>query len=183
MGGFKTALKWIAIAFGGLIVVCFIALIGIGTAAKLRIIPDTAVNTGEDLSEKHYEALRDAKVLERQETVKYYYSTGFLDITDSGTIMTDRRIIGYWTEEDIVQVYAYPLETLDRLVMNVEGGEWEDAEYAVAQRGDDENSLLLYLSVEDDAHLDMITALEKQIEKNNAAYEEKAEKTEDAAKE
>ena len=119
MGGFKTALKWLAISFGGLIATCFIALIAIGSAAEMGIIPDTVVQPGENLREKDYEALRAAKILDRKETVQFYYSNAFLDITESGTIMSDRRIIGYWTEDSKLQVYAYPLETLDRMVLNL----------------------------------------------------------------
>ena len=183
MGGFKTALKWIAIAIGGLMALLFAAAVFFGLAIELGMFPETHVQTGEELPKKQHEALIDAKILERQETVKYYYSQGFIDVTNSGSILTDRRIIGYWTEEkeDGVQVYAYPIETLDRLVMNAEGSEWEDSEYAVAQRGNNENSLLLFLSIEEDRHLEMVEALGNLIEKNNAAFEKTKADAESAA--
>ena len=177
MGLLKTAFKWIAIAIGCFIALIFILAASFGFATEIGIFPATLVQTGEEMPEKHYEALRDAKVLERKETVKFYYSEGMFDVTDGGTIMTNSRIIGYWKEDEKIEVLAYPLETLDRIVMNLEGGALEDAEYAVAQRGDDENSLLLFLSVEEDRHLEMVGALEDQIEKNNAAYAETAEET------
>ena len=172
MGGVKTAVKWIAIFIGGLFALLFVVAAGFGFATEVGVFPATLVQTGDELPPKQYEALREAKILERGETVKFYYSEGILDVTYGGTIMTDKRILGYWTEEEDApkEVLAYPLDTIDRIVQNMEGDFITDGEYAVAQRGDDENSLLLFLSVEENRHLEMINALEAHIAKNEKRW-------------
>jgi hypothetical protein len=175
----KRALKWFAIGLAGLVGFIFVGLIAIGTASDIGIIPATVVQTGDELPQKQYEQLRDAKILNRNEIVKFYYGDSGFKITDGGSIMTDQRILGYWTEGEDPQIIAYPLEALSRMDTISEGGGLEDAEYEVFQRGDEENSLLLFLSVLEDGHLDMVAALEKQISENQSRWTETGAKTVD----
>ena len=53
MGGFKTALKWIAIAIGGLMALLFAAAVFFGLAIKLGMFPETHVQTIEE--DRHLE--------------------------------------------------------------------------------------------------------------------------------
>ena len=85
--------------------------------------------------------------------------------------MTNRRVLGYWTIEDengleTLEIHGYPLDTIESLTLIEDGGDYLDATYEITSFDDDEFTLLIYLSVEDDQHLDMIAALETQIDKN-----------------
>jgi len=176
MGVIKTAFKWIAISIGGLIALLFIALVAFGAATEIGIFPSTLVQTGDELPEKQYEALREAKILNRNEVVKFYYAEGMFDVAYSGSIMTDKRILGYWTEgekdEAEIKVLSYDLKDINYLELTEEGDSLTDAMYQVTVYGNSEDSLILYLSVEDDRHLEMVEALETQIAENTARFEE-----------
>jgi len=167
--------KWIGITFGGLFAFLFITAMGFGVATEVGVFPATLVQTGDELPKKQHEALKEANIVDRDEVIKFYYFEGLFDPTFGGSVMTDRRIIGYWTEDEKVEVLAFPLESLNQINMNVEGDFITDAEYVVWQRDDDENSLLLFLSVEEERHLEMVAALKKQISENNARFAETSE--------
>jgi len=175
MAGFKKALKWIGISLGSTVALCIVAVMGLGFAIELDLVPSPEVQTGEEMPDKHYQALRDARVLEQNETVKFYYSEGFLDITYGGSILTDKRVIGYWTDDDKVDVIAFPVDSLSGIEMLDEGGDWVDAEYEITRRGETHDALYLFLSTLEGAHVDMVNALEAQIEKNNAAHADSAD--------
>jgi len=176
MGVIKNAIKWIAISIGGLIALLFIALMAFGAATEVGIFPSTLVQTGVELPEKQYEALREAKILDRNEVVKFYYAEGMFDVTYSGSILTDKRILGYWTEEEKdeaeIKVLSYNLKDIDYLELTEEGDSLTDAMYQVTIFGNSEDSLILYLSVEEDRHLEMVEALEKQIAENTSRFAE-----------
>ena len=165
----------LGVIIGGIITLLIVAAIVLFTAIETGFVPDTMVQTGDEISTRHLEQLREARVLKRGETVQYYYSEGFLDIAYGGTVMTDKRIIGYWTEDESVEVLAYPLTSIVELVETEAGSEYVDAVYEITPYGDEDDYLILVLSVEDDLHLGMISALEKHIAENlakNAVSEE-----------
>lgn len=170
---YKPSRKWI-IWLGGVVAVLFLGLMGLGVAVSTGHATATAVQTGKELPKNQREKLLEADIIKSDEAVRFYYSEGIIDVTYGGTVMTDKRIIGFWTEEGKArkQTLSYDLKDIDRLYLAEEGDGLTDAIYQVAVRGDDENSLMLFLSVEGDRHLEMITALETQIAENNARFAE-----------
>lgn len=162
----KNILTWTAIGLCVVLGLLFALAILFGMATEVGVFPSTTVQTGRELPDKQYEALREANVLNRNEAVLYYYSEGLWDVTYGGSILTDRRILGYWTEEDKIKVYAYPVTDIDSITLLEEGGHISDAEYEVTSLRDEETSLFLYLSVEEDAHLPMVAAIETLVSQN-----------------
>ncbi len=173
---YKTGKKWLLWLFG-IFAVIIIGLVGLGLATTTSLAPATLVQTGEELPGKQREKLLEADIIQPDEAVRYYYSEGLFDVTYGGSIMTDKRIIGYWSEDDKPrkQVLAYDLTDIDRLQMTEEGGGLTDAVYQIAVRGDDESSLMLFLSVESERHLEMIGALEAQIAENEKRWAAEAD--------
>lgn len=170
---YTTSKKWVK-WLGGIVAVIIIALMGLGLAISSGYATATAVQTGKELPKNQREKLLKADILNPDEAVRFYYSEGLFDVTYGGTVLTDKRIIGYWTEEDEVRkkTLSYDLNEIDRLQLTQEGDAITDALYQVAVRGDDENSLIMYLSVEGDRHLEMVEALEKHITENEARLAE-----------
>jgi len=168
---YKKTKSWM-IWLGGVFAVIILAIMGIGLAVTIGMIPETSVQTGQDLTDYQRNKLLEADIIEPGETVKYYYSDALWNVSSSGTVMTDKRIIGYWTEDDKprVQILAYDLNNIDYLQLTEEGGPLTDSLYQVTVRGNDESSLIMILSIEADQHLDMIAALNDHIAQNEKRW-------------
>ncbi len=164
---YRTAKKGWMIA-GGVLATLMILMIGLSVIVTSGFTPATTVQMGEELPQSQLDTLREKNIIRPDETVAYYYFSGILKVEAGGTIMTDQRIIGYWNENGEVQSLGYSLDNIDRMILAEEGGVVMDAIYQIAVRGNDESSLLIPVSIENDRHLEMISALEKHISENTA---------------
>jgi hypothetical protein len=77
---------------GGL-VTAFVA--GIGLAA----IAGNEVVSGAEIPRNEYNELLQAGIISEDEILKYFYSESSNSILEAGNILTDRRVIGYFTDE------------------------------------------------------------------------------------
>ena len=170
---YKTSKKWV-LWLGGIVAAVFIGLMGLGIAVSAGYATATAVQTGKELPKNQRKKLLEADIIRSDEAIRFYYSQGLIDVTYGGAVMTDQRIIGYWSEEGKVrkQTLSYDLKDLDYLQLTEDGGALTDAVYQIAERGNHDESLLIVLSTESDRHLEMIEALQKQIAENNLRAEE-----------
>lgn len=89
--------------------------------ATVGYFPNTRVVEGAELWQKDIRFLRENELIDHDEEVLYFYSTGLFSIKDDGNILTDRRVVSYWTDYDSGErnyEYAYFFELEE---INVEG--------------------------------------------------------------
>lgn len=152
-------MKWLA-RIGGV----FLALIvGFFIYLGSDFTTDIAVQTGEEMPKNQMRSLLKAGLIDEDETVLYYYSEAFFHIATAGTIVTNKDVTGYWTENDEREVMSYRFEDIRSVELEEAGDSWNDALYWVYPLDEESDAVGLILSVEDDGHLNLIKAIEDRI--------------------
>lgn len=151
----------------GVVGAVFMVLVGVGVAIMTGVIPAVQVQTGTEIPKKQEARLREVDLLQPGEQVRYYYSTGFIDIATDGAILTNKRVLGYWTVNGELDSYGFDIENIKSIERESEGSYLEDAAYNIYSFDDEADYLIIWLSVEEDRHLDMVAAIEKISRDNN----------------
>ena len=131
--------SWAALAGG----VLFAPLAAIGTLG-----PSTAVVAGADVTAGELAFLREEGLLEPDEQVLYFYSTGLLSIRGEGVMATDLGVTSYWTDpvtEELSAAYL-PYSDIDDIETNPSTHPLEDT--VVRITGADGFWFMFYLSAE-----------------------------------
>jgi hypothetical protein len=82
-----------------LLVIIMAPLLGLLIARDVGLVQSDEVVSGSRLSDSARAHLQEA-ILRRGETVLYSYSRGFLSHSDSGHLLTDQRVVSYWTDPE-----------------------------------------------------------------------------------
>lgn len=121
------------------------ALIGMSALTETGNLPSDRVLAGADLPGRQYEALLRAGIVSEGELIEYFYSEGLWSVLEGGSILTDRRVIAYETDEDKqLQVYGLFLEDIESVDLVQQGDALTFSIYQVSTL-DDENWLHLWL--------------------------------------
>lgn len=88
--------------------------------------PSTAVYPGRQLPQRFVSRVRDLGLLERGETIRYFYSDALVDIERGMYFVTDRKLVVYsseWEEPSIV----IPFDRIDELSARYDESWLEDS--------------------------------------------------------
>lgn len=99
----------------GLLVGCLLALaiptvllvlgvLALGVMTEVGALPDTAAVPRSEMRASTLEFLRAEELVEPDEVVLFFYSDGFLGLSEDGNYFTNRRVVSYWEEEDELRV-------------------------------------------------------------------------------
>jgi len=162
----SVAKKW-GLGCGILTAICvgllFGGLVLLGLFIEAGVLPDTLVQRGDEVSDRHAETLKEIGALGPDEELLYFYSSGFLSIKEDGNLLTDKRVVSYETWEGEFELASIPLEEITNIVVEVEGNTWEDAEIRVESASED---LHLFLSVEEGRDKEFLKALHAKWEEH-----------------
>lgn len=95
-------------------------------ASAIGLIPSTQVTPGWLLWGPSQNFLERSAIVEPGEQVFYYYSQGIFSFAEDGNLLTEQRVITYWTDPKSGQLYvedAFFSEIEDTVV---EYGDWVD---------------------------------------------------------
>lgn len=139
------------------------ALIGIGALMETGDLPSDRVLAGDDLPGRQYEALLREGIVGEGEAIEYFYSEGLWSVLEGGSILTDRRVIAYETDED-EQLHVYELYLGDIVSVDLvqEGDSLSFSVYQVST-ADEENWLHLWLPHEHEDDKTFIRAVQARI--------------------
>ncbi|MGD8896440.1 MAG: hypothetical protein PVJ73_10420 [Acidobacteriota bacterium] len=79
-------------------------LLGLLIAGDVGLLPSGAVRSGSLLSSSVTTFLQEA-ILKRGEEV-LFYSAGPLSYSDDGCLLTDQRIVSYWTDPEATELHV-----------------------------------------------------------------------------
>lgn len=151
-GGLGRALL---IGCGGLFVLSFLAFLAVGFLIDGGYLPESQLVRGEDLKGRMERKVR-ALVLEDGEEVRWFYSGALLDVAEDGNLLTDRRVISYYEDEETDELVVEAVDLRDVTGIRVVFAEnwFDDTEVEVFVAGADDVSaaLLLLSSLEDLDH-------------------------------
>ena len=75
------------------------AIVALGLALEMNLIPDSAAAEGSKLSSRAREKIAEVVTLNDGEEIEWFYSAAMFDFQEDGNIVTDQRLISYYMEE------------------------------------------------------------------------------------
>jgi hypothetical protein len=141
------------------VIALLVLTLGLGVLTQTSLLPSTEVIEGNQLTSRDLDLLRSEHIIEEDETVRLFYSTGLLSIRDEGNLLTDRRVVSYERVEDEMWVYSALFGEIARAHLVQKGDFLNDSVLDIATT--DGHGFLLVLSAEnggDDRFLRALTA-------------------------
>jgi len=121
------------------------SLLGLAIFGTVAGTPSTKVLMGGEIDAKHIEWLRAAGILNSDEIVEFFYSSGILSIKGKGSLVTDKRVVAYENDSDSHKPTVQSAFYKDIKDINVEYSDsaFADTEVTISKGEDDEFSLML----------------------------------------
>ncbi len=141
-------------------------LFGLGYLTMTGAMPSTEVLAGKKVPQSEMETLLAEGIIDEHEKVEYFYSAGFSSIMEDGNVLTDRRVISYFkNEEGELVVYELYIPDIRNVELVEEGNYLKDSIYQVNSY-DEDAWLQIVLSTESGGDVRFIEALRKKIEED-----------------
>ena len=129
----------------------------------MSAIPSTEVLAGDKLPKSEVRTLLSEGIIDDNEQVVYFYSAGVSSILEDGNLLTDRRVISYFTnDENELEVYELFFAEIRNVELVQDGNFLNDSIYKVFSNEGDA-WLLLYLSAESRGDIRFVEALREKI--------------------
>lgn len=159
---YKAASKWTFIV--GIPSVLIAAVImGFALMSVIGVVPSTRVQTGSELRTNDIDMLVNSGILYAEDDVEYFYSQGLSSILESGNILTQDRVILYFTDEnEELEIYEIYLDEITEVALESQGDALNDSIYKVST-GDPERWLKLFLSEEQKGDKKFVEALRSMV--------------------
>ena len=158
---YKTASRWFYFTVIPLSLV-FVALLGIGLASTVGVMPSTEVQAKNEIPQKDYDLLVSNDIIYHDDNVQYFYSNGFTSILEGGSILTDDRVILYLPDEEELGIYELYFEDIASVELLEKGGTFSDSVYKISGH-DPEAWLQIALSAENGGDVKFVDALRSYI--------------------
>lgn len=123
-------------------------LLAFVAASSTGVIPSTQVTPGWMVWGHTKAFLERSEVLEPDEEIVYFYSAAPLSYEADGNLLTDRRVISYWTDDDTGEFFVESADFAEIRDIDVRRGDWVTPTAVTVHRGDG-SSFLVVLSAED----------------------------------
>lgn len=118
-----------------------------GMLIETGVVPSYEVEDHSSMPDRQVAQLRENSILAPGETIALYYSAGVTNIMEDGNIITNQRVISYWTDEnEELQVIAASFSDLSEVEVLSKGDAMNDTVLRVTQTNGD--SFQLFVTVE-----------------------------------
>ena len=140
----------------------FFVAAGYGVLSMTDVVPATEIVAGSEVSEKDRALMVQNGIIYDDETIELFYSYGITSILEGGTVLSDRAVIMYYTDEDDgFNVYEITFDQIASIELLEAGDVWTESVYQVSGFEED-NWLTISLSTEDDGDQRFIEALQER---------------------
>jgi len=132
--------------------------------SAFNLTPSSVVISGDRLWSHQVELLREHGVLEPDETIVYFYSTGLVSIKEDGQFLSDCCVVSYWPDtnsDELLMAYAF-LENIEDYRVHWSDGILEDTIVTITTL--DGYEFDVWLSPEQGGDKTFISELEKRWE-------------------
>src|SRR5690606_38287847 len=112
----KVAMKIFLIIIGSIVGVVLLGIFAfvmwIGLAIEGGSMPDTMVLRGHELKPATVKAIAKFAPLRPGEKIEYFYSAGFWSFEEDGNMITNERVVSYYTDEGVFWFDEVDLEDI-----------------------------------------------------------------------
>lgn len=159
---YKSATKWTYI-IGVPSVLIVLVLIGFALMSTTGVVPSTRVLAKNEIKIEDITTLRSNGIINVNDSVDYFYSQGFSSILESGNILTQDKVLLYYTDEkEGLLVYEVSINEITNVEMESQGDIFNDSVYKV-NTIDPERWIKLFLSVEQKGDQKFVKALQGRL--------------------
>lgn len=166
---YRPAPKWyyyVGIPFGLLLLV----FMSIGIMSVVGVIPSTEVLAVDKLPKHQQQTLVYEGIVDESEKIEYFYSQGLVSIMEDGNLLTDRRVISYFmNEQGKMEIYELYLDEISNIELITEGDLFNDNLYQV-NGFEQDDWLQIYLSSESEGDKDFVNALRSKLEAKGVLF-------------
>jgi hypothetical protein len=145
------------------LLVIFVVLMGIGLMTMTSILPSTEVQPGNKMIQSDRNLLIANAIITSDDHIEYFYSDGLTSILESGSVLTDDRVIRYFPDENqkivVYEIYFNDIASVELIEM---GNFMNDSIYKINSYESDA-WLQLALSTEKRGDIKFIEALREKI--------------------
>lgn len=136
---------------------------GYGVLTMTDAVPSTEVVQGNAVSDADRALLIENGIVYNDEEIEYLYSYGITSVLEGGSVLSDRAVIMYYTDEDDgFNVYEITFDQIESVQLLEQGSVWTESLYQV-NGYDEDNWITLSLSAEDHGDEIFISALESHM--------------------
>jgi hypothetical protein len=159
---FRSAPRWVYWITMPTMALFFVAA-GYGILTMTDAFPSTKVLDGEAVAAADKKLLIDNGIVYEDETIEFLFSYGLRSILEGGSVLSDRAVIMYYTDDDYgFNVYEITFDQIESVQLIQQGDMWTDSVYQV-NGFDEENWLTITLSDEGDGDEKFLDALRRKI--------------------
>jgi hypothetical protein len=128
-------LKWT----GAIVAVGLVWLIALAFMQSSGTLPSDRVLVADAISQEQLDVLRAEHIISEDEAVEFFFSEGLLDIEEGGSVLTNARVIVYYTtEDDELEVFSIANVNIYGVEQTQEGDAANYSIYRVHGRSDEE---------------------------------------------
>ena len=159
---FRSAPRWMYWMSIPTMTLFFIAA-GYGVLSMTDVVPSTEVIEGKTVSESDKALMIENGIIYDDEDIEYMYSYGITSILEGGSVLSNRAVIMYYTDEDDgFNVYELAFDQVKSVQLLEQGDLWNETVYKVFGY-DDDNWITISLSTEDGGDEKFLAALNQQV--------------------
>lgn len=158
---YKATPKWIYYT-GIPVLIIFLVVMGIGLMTMTGVLPSTEVQPGTKVLLSDKDTLISNTIISKDDHIEYFYSVGVTSIIEGGTVLTDDRVILYFTDEDQqIKVYEIYFNDIVSIKLVEMGNTINDSIYRINSNKPDA-WLEIPLSTENRGDIKFIEALRER---------------------
>ncbi len=124
-----------AIVVGLIVAALFLTpLAVIGFVTSLKLVPDTRVWRGAEISNYARGKIAETVTLNNDERIAYFYSSAFLDFSADGNLVTNQRVVSWLREDDGAYFAEAYYPDITQIAHHGIGNWYEDTVVTIQQR-------------------------------------------------
>ena len=101
-----------------------VPVLSLNVALSAGLIPNSEVVSGSRVSGPDLAFLQNSGIIEPGEQILYFYSPGLLSIAHDGNILTDRRVMSYYTDPETAELLLVSASFAQITDIETETGNW-----------------------------------------------------------
>lgn len=166
--GYRSAPRWVYWMTIPTMSLFFFAA-GFGVLTMTDMVPSTEVLEGSKVNLADKQMMIDTGIIYDDEEIEYMYSYGITSILEGGSVLSDRAVISYYTDEyDGFNVYEITYDQIESVQLIEKGDLFTETVYQV--NGFNENNwLTISLSPEGGGDEEFVAALKSRIPRQASA--------------
>ena len=143
------------------IIILFLFIFGL--LMMSGFLPDGKVYKNSQISKSVITKLINHKIIEKNDTVKFFYSEGFLSIMEGGQLITNNKLIVYEeNEQGIIDTSKMFIKNIAKIEIQEKGDSINDNLYKIIGNNNAKfESLLIYLPASSSKNIHFLEALKK----------------------